>query len=145
MDAGPLEAIFTKAGFSVITTFTAVLNGIKDPAGNVLAFASPSSGNKVTGQGDIFASTDSHTSEWQVDGFSQLIADQWDAVKTSTVDFKLHVNTNPLEAVGDLLGIGLVLLGSGIALASCIWGDDVSMTSDDSGGAGFECKKTVTF
>ena len=109
---------------------TAILTGVRDERGATLVFAQ--TGNIA---GSLTVGKDH--AEFQLDASDPIIADQWDAVKASTVQFSLHVSTDPFQMtegfLGSFLVLGLVKLvgamtdGSG----SCRWSSDENYEDAD--------------
>jgi len=111
--------------------FAIALLDLKDSQGNTLVFAHE--GN-VKGQLDIGSSDDS----WQDDGHNSLISDNWDIAKNSRSQARLHVSTDPLQAIETVI-IGLFAAVGTVAVALfttdpntvCTW----RTTGDPQGGA----------
>jgi len=109
---------------------TATLSGVKDASGATLVFAQ--TGNVA---GSLTIGKDH--SEFQIDTSSQVIADQWDLVKTVIPQFRLHTTVDPFQLTEGFLGtflvLGLVKLLEAAAggIVSCQWDD-----SEDGGEDG---------
>jgi hypothetical protein len=101
--------------------FGVALLDVKDSSGNTLVF--PQNG-LVAGQLDFGSSDD----DFQNDGFSQLLRDQWDTAKNSVengrVQFVLHVSSNPFYVTETLVS-GLFVLAAavlgGYGASKCDW------------------------
>lgn len=92
---------------------------IKDAEGRTLVFAHPGSvaGTWVVGKS---------TQDWQDDGISQLVEAQWDQIKNSRIEWKLHVSTDPSDVLGlaaEGLFVGVVVVAAILVGGSnkCTW------------------------
>jgi hypothetical protein len=73
----------------------------------------------------------SRTDDFQSNGFSEIVRDHWDKIKSSHVEFQLHVSTDPwqsLEAVVLSLPFAtvvvLAVIFAGDPKTKCSWGTD---------------------
>jgi hypothetical protein len=108
-----------------------------DASGKAVSFLQEGT---VHGTTDPFGSRDD---DWQQNGHSSLIADNWVIIKTKGIRSNLHVSTNPIQAVEAVFApIVLALSAAGYTLfspdakTSCEW-DPVT---DSQGGAGVALK-----
>jgi hypothetical protein len=115
--------------------FAIALLDLKDSQGNKLVFAHE---GKVSGQLDAGSSDDN----WQTDGHNSLISDNWDIAKNSRFQARLHVSTDPLQAIetvitGLFAAVGLVaaVLFASDPKTRCTWGP-----AGDEQGAGVEVR-----
>lgn len=69
---------------------------VKDASGKMLIFLR---NENVKGQLDIGSSDD----DWQINGFNQLAADQWNIIKNTRVQPLFHSSTDPFQAVETVL------------------------------------------
>jgi len=103
--------------------FAAALTGVKDDRGATVVFAH--TGN-VAGSLTVGKDHD----EFQVNISDKIIADQWDLVRSSPVQFRLHVSTDPFQVtegfLGSFLVLGLVKLIEEAAQNTtvCVWSSD---------------------
>ncbi len=96
-----------------------VLLDVKDAAGNALAFVHD---DTLAGQLDVGFSD----KEWHTPGFNQLVRDNWDAVKHTRVETRLHVSTDPWQvtelAIAGLVGVAVAI--GGIFAVQCPKGEE---------------------
>jgi hypothetical protein len=107
--------------------FAAAFLDVVTSEGKTLIFASP--------EGTVHGTLDigSRASDFQIDGpndptLSKFIADNWETVKRSRVEWRLHVSTNPIAVVEAVL-VGLFVavgVGAGALFVSdpnthCEW------------------------
>jgi hypothetical protein len=78
---------------------------VKDAAGNALAFVHE---DTIIGKVDIGYSD----KNWTDYGKNQLIADNWEQVKTSRVQFELHVSTDPWQVAETVIAGVVVVIGA---------------------------------
>jgi hypothetical protein len=97
--------------------FAVALLDVKDAAGNVLVFVHE---DTVEGQLDIGPSD----KNWNEPGINQLVADNWEQVRTTRIEFRLHVSTDVLQALETVFTIAPVVAGivAGIVVGSIFLG-----------------------
>jgi hypothetical protein len=86
---------------------------VKDDSGNALVWVHS---DTIAGQLDVGFSD----KEWHDYGFNQLVKDNWDAVKNTRVEHRLHVSTDPLQVTetfiaGLFVAVGVVFASMGAA------------------------------
>lgn len=97
------------AGEGINYLYAVALLDVKDPSGNVVAFSA---------SGNLFNLLESSSSTFQQDGFSQFIANNWDAAKTSRYHAIIEASDNIFEDVVAVITEALaVVLTAGIILA----------------------------
>jgi len=112
--------------------FAVALLDVKDNAGNTPVFSYE--GN-VAGQFNIGDSDD----KWARYEAYKLISDNWEQVKTTRVEFKLHASTDPLQVVETVfttIAIAVVSIFSGSAVLSCPEGSHWDCGYDITGQSG---------
>lgn len=85
--------------------FAVALLDVKDAEGKVLVFVHP---DTVAGQLDIGFSD----KNWNDFGINQLVAEKWEQVRTSRIEFRLHVSTDALQALETVFAIAAIVVGS---------------------------------
>ena len=99
--------------------FFAFALNVTDSAGKTLAFVQQGS---VSGTFDVGSRDDT----WQQDGYDPFIVASWDTIRTSGYNARLHVSTDPLQAVEAVLaGLFTAAAAAGFAVfaanATCNW------------------------
>lgn len=114
----------------------AVALDVQDPSGKVITFVNEGNVKGTTTPG-------SSDDEWQQNGHSAFIADQWDTVKRTRADFRLRVSTDPFQVVTTVLAglfVGAAAVGYAVFVSDpktkCEWGP----FQDDQGGGGIEVR-----
>lgn len=85
--------------------FAVALLDVKDAAGKVLVFLHE---DTVAGQFDIGFSD----KNWNDFGINQLIANNWEQVRTTRFEFRLDVSTDALQAVETGFAIAAIVVGA---------------------------------
>jgi len=101
---------------------------VKDSSGNTLVFVHQ---DTIVGQLGIGFSD----KEWHESGFNQLVKDNWDSVKHTRVETRLHVSTDPLQVVE--IGALFVAIAIGVVIGS------ISATKACPEGAQWQCSPVV--
>ncbi|MEH2001664.1 MAG: hypothetical protein V7L00_23470 [Nostoc sp.] len=101
---------------------------VKDASGNTLVFVHQ---DTIAGQLDVGFSN----KEWHDFGFNQLVKDNWDAVKHTRVETRLHVSTDPLQLIETVIGGLFAAIGVVIGI--------ISATKACPEGSHWECRPVV--
>jgi hypothetical protein len=125
-------------GDGINYVYAVALLDVKDASGNVLVFAHP---------GNLFNLVQASSSNFQQNGFNELIRDNWDTAKTSRYHATLLVSDNVLEhivsgiteALGVLIVAAIIIFtpgGDDDGPSGCQWAGNFSSSNPNDKGAG---------
>lgn len=98
---------------------------VQDASGNTLVFVHE---DTIAGQVGVGFSD----KEWHNPGFNQLVKDNWDAVKRTRVETRLHVSTDPWQVTETVIGTLFAIVGAVIG--------GISATESCQEGSGWQCR-----